>query len=75
MEQTIEQIRQEALREIETAAAPGDIQAASIRYLGRKGRVTQYLRKISALPPDQRPLAGKKANEIKRILDTAFREA
>jgi phenylalanyl-tRNA synthetase alpha chain len=45
----------------------------SIEYLGRKGRITHYLRNISSLPAEQRPQAGKRANEIKRSLDEEFK--
>jgi phenylalanyl-tRNA synthetase alpha chain len=47
----------------------------SVRYLGRKGIITQFLRNVSKLPADQRPAAGKKANEVKNLLDAACKEA
>jgi phenylalanyl-tRNA synthetase alpha chain len=37
--------------------------------------LTQFLRNIATLPAEQRPAAGKKANEIKRILEKAFKTA
>jgi phenylalanyl-tRNA synthetase alpha chain len=72
VENSIDQIYQDALNEIETASSSEDIQAASVRYLGRKGKLTQFLRNISSLPVEQRPTAGKRANELKNKLDTAF---
>ncbi|HSQ84266.1 MAG TPA: hypothetical protein VLM43_06020, partial [Desulfobacterales bacterium] len=63
LEKTIEQIHQDALKELEFASDAESIKAISIRYLGRKGVVTQFLRNISNLPEDSRPEAGKKANE------------
>lgn len=66
MEKTIEQIHQDALKELESAYDAESIKAISIRYLGRKGVVTQFLRNISNLPEDLRPQAGKKANETKK---------
>jgi phenylalanyl-tRNA synthetase alpha chain len=47
----------------------------SVRYLGRKGIITQFLRNVSKLPADQRPAAGKKANEVKKRLDAACKAA
>jgi phenylalanyl-tRNA synthetase alpha chain len=44
-------------------------------YLGRKGHLTHFLRNISSLPVDQRPQAGKRANEIKRALESEFKSA
>jgi phenylalanyl-tRNA synthetase alpha chain len=75
VQQSIDQLYQEALQEIKTAANPEDIHSVSLRYLGRRGRVTRYLRDISSLPADQRPAAGKKANAIKKKLDKAIAEA
>jgi phenylalanyl-tRNA synthetase alpha chain len=72
---SIDQIYQEALQEIEAAADRLAIQDVSVRYLGRKGIITQFLRNVSKLPADQRPAAGKKANEVKNLLDTACKEA
>ncbi len=72
MEKSIDQIYRDALKEIESAGSPEDFQAISVRYLGRKGRITQYLRNISSLPAAERPAAGKRANEVKKKLDTAI---
>jgi phenylalanyl-tRNA synthetase alpha chain len=75
VENNLDQIHQNGLEEIEAAENSNDIQDLSVRYLGRKGILTQFLRNISKLPADQRPAAGKKANEIKNILDKAFKQA
>lgn len=75
MEKTIEQIHQEALNELEAASEAEAVQALSVRYLGRKGTVTQFLRNISKLPPEQRPAAGKRANKTKKALEEIFEDA
>lgn len=75
VEKTIEQIKEEALNDLKTASDIEKIKALSVLYLGRKGLVTQFLRDISKLPQEKRPEAGKEANKVKKILDTAFKEA
>ncbi len=75
MEKDIEQIQEQALKELEVASDVESIKDLSIRYLGRKGKVTQFLRSIADLPPEQKPEAGKKANETKRLLDAKFKKA
>ena len=75
MEKSIEQIKKEALKELEAASDRESIKALSVRYLGRKGAVTQYLRNISSLPKQSRPEAGEKANQTKKILDELFKNA
>jgi len=75
LNKSIDQIYQKALAELKAAADSQAIQDISVRYLGRKGIITQFLRNISKLPADQRPAAGKQANEVKRLLDAASMEA
>jgi phenylalanyl-tRNA synthetase alpha chain len=75
VDKSIDQIYQEALAELKEAASHQAVQHISVRYLGRKGIITQFLRNISKLPVDQRPAAGKQANEVKKTLDAAFTEA
>lgn len=75
MEKDIEQIQEQALKELEVASDVESIKDLSIRYLGRKGKVTQFLRSIADFPPEQKPEAGKKANETKRLLDAKFKKA
>jgi len=55
VEKTIDQICADALREIETAKSKDSLNAVSLKYLSRKGIVTQFLRSISKLPPEERP--------------------
>lgn len=75
VEKTIDQIHKEALKELEAAYDGESVKALSVRYLGRKGVVTQHLRNVSNLPQEIRPAAGKRANKVKKALDKAFKEA
>jgi len=75
VEKSIEQIRDEALTELKAASDSESINNLSLRYLGRKGIITQFLRNISKLPAEVRPTAGKRANEIKQELETVFKQA
>jgi phenylalanyl-tRNA synthetase alpha chain len=67
----IDAIHAEALAALEGATSPAEVQEISVRYLGRKGRITQFLRGISSLPVEERPGAGKRANEVKVALEAA----
>jgi phenylalanyl-tRNA synthetase alpha chain len=75
VENSIEQIYNEALKELETASTQDGVKALSVRYLGRKGRITQLLRNISNLPPEKRAATGQKANALKKVLIKAFENA
>ena len=74
MDNSIDQIHQEALQELEAATDGQAVEAIRIRYLGRKGAITQFLRNISELPAEQRPAAGKRANQCKNLLEKACKE-
>lgn len=75
MEKPIEDIRDQALAELEAASSTEDVSRLSVRYLGRKGLLTQYLRSISELPAEERPEAGRKANQVKKALEAAVKSA
>ncbi|MGD9877339.1 phenylalanine--tRNA ligase subunit alpha [Desulfococcus multivorans] len=75
VEKNIENIKAEALAELQDALDPDGVKSISVRYLGRKGIITRYLRNISNLPAAERPFAGKRANEVKNELDAAFKDA
>lgn len=72
---SIDQIREEGLKDIAAAADTESLDGIAVRYLGRKGFVTQFLRNISSLPAEERPTAGKRANEVKKVLDQAINQA
>ncbi len=73
MELNLDQIDADARAELKAAGSdPEAIQALNVKYLGRKGILTQFLRSIAGLPPGQRPAAGQKANEIKQGLGAAI---
>ena len=71
----IEQIQQDVLKSLEKAQNAEEIQALSVKYLGRKGLITGVLKGISQLPKEERPSAGKKANQIRMAVDKAIQEA
>ncbi|MFC1858544.1 phenylalanine--tRNA ligase subunit alpha [Thermodesulfobacteriota bacterium] len=74
MEKDLDKIKTRALQALESATNKNHVDELSIRYLGRKGVITHFLRNISQLPKEERPTAGKKANEIKNALELAFEQ-
>jgi phenylalanyl-tRNA synthetase alpha chain len=75
VEQNIDQLRAAALQALETAATPEAVQEVNTKYLGRKGVMTQVLRAVSQLPAEERPAAGRRANEIKQEMAAAVEAA
>ncbi len=75
MQNQIHEIENQALEEIQAAETLEDLEMVSVRYLGRKGILTAFLRGISSLPEDQRPDAGKNANLLKMKLEKSIHQA
>ena len=71
---TPDQVRERALADIAGAGSAEDLERIRIQYLGRKGALTGIVEGIGALPKDERPAAGKAANEAKRALEQALGE-
>jgi phenylalanyl-tRNA synthetase alpha chain len=70
VDQTIDKIQTQAVREIKAAETVEVVQDLNTKYLGRKGVITRFLRNISQLPVDERPQAGKKANQVKKQIES-----
>jgi len=65
MELELENIRLEALKEISSIESIEGLRTIEIKYLGRKGRITQILKDLKDVPPEKRPEIGKIINELK----------
>jgi phenylalanyl-tRNA synthetase alpha chain len=75
LKNNIADIEKEALDLIAAADSKDALEQVSIRFLGRKGELTGFLRNISSLPVDERPAAGKNANLLKIKLEELVTKA
>ena len=69
------QLEAQALGELQAAASSAEIEDWRIRYLGRRGEVTQLLRSVADLPVTQRRDAGAALNRLKSKLAEAHESA
>jgi len=66
MKEQIKQIEQEALNEITACANDKSLlETLRIKYLGRKGIITELFKKMGELEPGERPEAGQLINALK----------
>jgi phenylalanyl-tRNA synthetase alpha chain len=70
--ETLEQTATEALSALEAVADSKAMEGWHVTYLGRKGAITQLIRRVSELPKEERPAFGRRANEIKGELEAAY---
>jgi len=69
---TLDNLKSAALSRVWAAGTSGELDAIETEYLGRKGELTQMLRSIGALPPDQRKDFGQALNLAKNQLAEAI---
>ena len=74
MEEKLERIQKNATAEIQAASDLDELDDLRVKYLGKKGEVTQILRSMGNLPPEKRPVIGKMANQIKGKLQQLIEE-
>jgi phenylalanyl-tRNA synthetase alpha chain len=74
MTDRIAQIKQEAERAITGAEDTPALEAARVRFLGRKAELPNLLRSVAQLPPDERAATGKAANEARQALEAQLGE-
>jgi phenylalanyl-tRNA synthetase alpha chain len=74
----LEELEQNALKEIESSDALADLESIRLRLLGKKGELTAALRGMKDISEDQRPAFGKRVNELRdeitQALDTKIGE-
>ncbi|HON80215.1 MAG TPA: phenylalanine--tRNA ligase subunit alpha [Spirochaetota bacterium] len=70
MENKLKAIHSDTIKKIGEVSSPGELEEIRIRVLGRKGELTQILRGLGELSPEQRGAVGKLSNEIKREIET-----
>jgi phenylalanyl-tRNA synthetase alpha chain len=74
MLEQFEKIGKEALTALNKISDLVSLEDFRIKYLSRKGQITQMLSQIGQLPPEQKPRAGQLANKIKKDVTKAFEQ-
>ena len=70
MKDLLNKIREEAIAQL--ADENADIEALRVRYLGKKGELTAVLRGMGKLTPEERPVVGQLANEVRADIESAI---
>jgi len=74
VEETLEALRLEAEQRISLASSSSELSQLEVEYLGRKGKVTEILRRVGELPREERPAFGQRANELRGYLESRLTE-
>ena len=69
MKDQIKQIRIDAEEAIKSATSEQEIEALRIRFLGKKGELTAILKQMGGVSPEERPVIGQLANEVRSYIE------
>jgi phenylalanyl-tRNA synthetase alpha chain len=68
----LEQLRDEALREIEFATDEQLLETTRVRYLGRSGSISSWGEQMKTLAKEEKPVIGKLLNEVRNAVAAAI---
>ena len=69
---SLEEIEKQSLQEVADATDPAVLDDVRVRYLGKKGLLTQQLKQLGKLPAEDRPAAGQEINRVKQQVQQAI---
>ncbi len=75
MKEKLEAIKAAALLELKQSAIKTELENIRVKYLGKKGELTQILRGMGQLSNEERPIIGKLANEVRSDIETLITNA
>src|SRR3990170_1464744 len=70
----LEERERAALQGLDQARDEAALQAWKVAFLGRSAELSRILDELRDLPKEQRPAAGRRANQVKGALESAYRE-
>ncbi|MCL6456859.1 MAG: phenylalanine--tRNA ligase subunit alpha [Gorillibacterium sp.] len=69
MKERLNELKQIALGELEAAIGSQRLSELRVKYLGKKGPLTEILRGMGTLSAEERPLIGQVANEVRQVIE------
>ena len=72
MKEKLTALQNEALEQVEQAQSLADVEKVRVAYLGKKGPITEVLRGMGKLSPEERPVIGELANKVRGAIADAI---
>ena len=69
MKDMLESIAREAKAALELAETKQELENIRVKYLGKKGELTAVLKQMGKLTPEERPVMGQLANEVRASIE------
>ena len=74
MEEKLQELKVQVLEELATIGTVSALKDMKVKYLGKKGSLTEIMRGMGKLSPEERPIVGQMVNEIRGQLETTIEE-
>ncbi len=80
MKEKLQALRAQAMEELSAITASGDqlsknLEDFKVKYLGKKSELVSVMKGMGALSPEERPIMGQLANEVRTSIENAFNQA
>ncbi|MBQ7227629.1 MAG: phenylalanine--tRNA ligase subunit alpha, partial [Clostridia bacterium] len=72
MEEQIRKLTEECSNEISLANSENELYSVKVKYLGKSGQISEIMKGMRNLTPEQRPIMGKVVNEARAMLEELF---
>ena len=72
MLEQLKQVEEDGLKALESVHDEAALEAWRVAHLGRSSGLMQIFGKFNQLTKEERPVIGQRANEVKKVLETAF---
>ena len=70
----LEQLRDDALREIQAARDQKSLESVRVKYLGKTGSISEWGERMKTLGKEERPLLGKLLNQTRNTVTAALEQ-
>ena len=75
MKEKLQNIREEALKAIQSADVPEKLNDVRVKFLGKKGELTAVLKSMKDVAAEDRPKIGQMVNDARAEIEAAWRRA
>jgi len=75
MRDQLNNIKANAEKELASVQSMQELDNIRVKFLGKKGELTTVLRSMGSLSPEERPVIGQLANEVRSFLESRIDEA
>src|SRR5437868_5091149 len=70
----LDEIKNTALSQFKAATSTKALYDLKVQFLGKNGSLTEIMKEMANLPKEEKPLFGKKVNEVKSLLEQVYAE-